>query len=456
MGGDTIAAVITPPGQGGIAAVRIAGERSLNILKRHFKSSGGRQVAWRPFQMRTGWFCGSNGERLDEVMAVYMPAGRSYTGLSQAEIYCHGGSEVVKLLLEQLLTSGARAAEPGEFTRLAFLNGRMDLTRAEAVAETIAANTETSLNVAREHLSGAYAEHIETLRNALVEILAEIEAGIDYPEEDISSENQRSSADVLSQLISTVSALNKSYDSGRILREGFKLVIAGRPNAGKSSLFNLLLKQQRALVAPTPGTTRDYLSEWIELDGLPVNIIDTAGLRLHSGQVEKAGQQVARRLVSDCDLLLWIIDVSRKRWRSEARSDLGRLGAHRSLLVGNKIDLLTKSLEPGNSDSDELIQISCLTRRGFPKFVQRLAQRVHSSMPDLTSGMVVTSARHRQKLQTAARQMKRAARLLRRRESPELVVFELRLAADALDEITGKIYNEEILDQIFSKFCIGK
>ena len=406
--------------------------------------------------MRTGWFCGSRGERLDEVMAVYMPAGRSYTGLSQVEIYCHGGSEVVKLLLGQLLTSGARAAEPGEFTRLAFLNGRMDLTRAEAVAETIAANTETSLKVAREHLSGAYAEHVETLRKALVEILAEIEASIDYSEEDISPEDQRSSAAALSQLISTISALSKSYDSGRILREGFKLVIAGRPNAGKSSLFNLLLKQQRALVAPTPGTTRDYLSEWIELDGLPINIIDTAGLRLHSGQVEKAGQQVARQLVSDCDLLLWIVDVSRKRWRSEARSDLARLSASRSLVVGNKIDLLTKSLEHGNSDSDELIQISCLTRRGFPKFTQKLAQRVHSSMPDLTSGLVVTSARHRQKLQTAARQMKRAARLLRRHESAELVVFELRLAADALDEITGKIYNEEILDQIFSKFCIGK
>lgn len=413
-------------------------------------------MAWRPFQMRTGWFCGSSGERLDEVMAVYMPAGRSYTGLSQVEIYCHGGSEVVKLLLGQLLTSGARAAEPGEFTRLAFLNGRMDLTRAEAVAETIAANTETSLSVAREHLSGAYAEHVETLRKALVEILAEIEASIDYSEEDISPEDQRSSAAALSQLISTISALSKSYDSGRILREGFKLVIAGRPNAGKSSLFNLLLKQQRALVAPTPGTTRDYLSEWIELDGLPINIIDTAGLRLHSGQVEKAGQQVARQLVSDCDLLLWIVDVSRKRWRWEARSDLARLSASRSLVVGNKIDLLTKSLEHGNSDSDELIQISCLTRRGFPKFTQKLAKRVHSSMPDLTSGLVVTSARHRQKLQTAARQMKRAARLLRRHESAELVVFELRLAADALDEITGKIYNEEILDQIFSKFCIGK
>ncbi len=413
-------------------------------------------MAWRPFQMRTGWFCGSSGERLDEVMAVYMPAGRSYTGLRQAEIYCHGGSEVVTLLLGQLLTSGARAAEPGEFTRLAFLNGRMDLTRAEAVAEIIAANTETSLNVAREHLSGAYAEHIERLRKGLVEILAEIEASIDYPQEDISPEDHGSNADALSQLISTISALNKSYDSGRILREGFKLVIAGRPNAGKSSLFNLLLKQQRALVAPTPGTTRDYLSEWIELDGLPVNIIDTAGLRLYSGQVEKAGQRVARQLVSDCDLVLWIVDVSRKRWRSEARSDLAHLKARRSLLVGNKIDLLTKSLEHGNSDSDELIQISCLTRRGFLKFVQRLAQRVHSSMPDLTSGLVVTSARHRQKLQIATRQMKRAARLLRRRESPELVVFELRLAADALDEITGKIYNEEILDQIFSKFCIGK
>lgn len=438
-----------------MAAIRIAGRRSLTILKKHFRPTRSAKATWPPFQMRTGWFHADSGERLDEVMAVHMPAGRSYTGLNQAEIYCHGGAEIVKLLLQQLLTSGARAAEPGEFTRLAFLNGRIDLTRAEAVAEVIAANTQTSLAVSREHLTGAYAEHIAVLRNNLVSILAEIEAGVDYPEEDITPDDAKTSR-ALGELANSVDRLNRSYGSGRILREGFKLVIGGRPNVGKSSLFNLLLKQQRALVAPTPGTTRDYLSEWIELDGLPVNIVDTAGLRLHGGSVEKAGQQAARRLVSECDLLLWMVDISRKKSLAEAQGDLTKLNVQNYLLVGNKIDLIDMAAEGVTEAAEDIIAVSCLTRRGMAQLTKRLAKRVRSSMPDLTSGLVVTSARHRQKLQTAARQMKKASRTLRSGGSPELVVFEMRLAVDALDEITGKIYNEEILDQIFSKFCIGK
>jgi len=404
--------------------------------------------------MRTGWFCTASGERLDEVMAVVMPTGRSYTGLSQVEIFCHGGSEVVKILLQNILGSGARAAKPGEFTRLAFLNGRIDLAKAEAVAEIIAANTETSVSVAKEHLTGAYSEHVDMLRSGIVGILAEIEAGVDYPEEEITVDDNKTSAS-LSELADKVAHLGRSYGSGRILREGFKLVIGGRPNVGKSSLFNLLLKQQRALVAPSPGTTRDYLSEWIELDGVPINIIDTAGLRLHGGRTEKAGQQVARQLVSECDLLLWIVDLSRKTALSELKADLASLGARNYLLVGNKIDLLTEDAEVADGLKG-MTTISCLRRKGIGGLVRRLSERVQSSLPDLTSGLVVTSARHRQRLSKAARQMKKAARLLRSGGSPELVAFELRFAVDALDEITGRIYNEEILDRIFSKFCIGK
>ena len=407
--------------------------------------------------LRYGWFCRADGARLDEIMVVYMPAGRSYTGLDQVEIYCHGGSEAVRLLLDELLKSGARAAEPGEFTRLSFLNGRIDLTQAEAVAELIDAKTRASYEAAREHLSGAYAEHLNMLRNGLVEILAEIEAAIDHPEEDIAPDGGSGLTESLSNLMDHVKRLKESYDSGRILRDGFKIVIGGRPNAGKSTLFNLLLEQERAIVTDTPGTTRDYLSEWIEIDGVPVNLIDTAGLRIGGSKIERAGQDLARELISKCDLLIWIADLTRKNWPTELQTDLVSLAHARIVVVGNKIDIVTESRrEQKKGQLADLLPISCLTGVGVAELSGRLITTIRESMPDLTSGLVVTSARHRQKLERTLKQMRRAGKLLKHGESPELIVFELQFAVAALDELTGRIYNDEILDRIFSKFCIGK
>ncbi len=410
-----------------------------------------------PFLMKHGWFQRADSLPLDEVMAVFMPRGRSYTGFDQVEIYCHGGAEVVKLLLEELLRSGARAAEPGEFTRLAFLSGRIDLAKAEAVAEMIEARTANSLEAAREHLTGAYSEHIDMLRNGLVAVLAEIEASIDFPEEEIAPDGGKTLADDLEKLIEQVAELKDSYSSGRILRDGFRIVIGGRPNAGKSTLFNLLLKQERALVTEQPGTTRDYLSEWIEIEGVPVNLIDTAGLRLGGSRIEKAGQNIARKLIDKSDLLIWVVDMSRKRWRAELKSDLQDLKANHILLVGNKIDALTKPLELGCfSPSAESVMISCRSGEGLDRFSRMLASIIMASVSDMTSGLIVTSARHKQKLTRALSRMKKAGRMLKRSESPELIGFELKQAVVELDELTGRIYNDEILERIFSKFCIGK
>ena len=306
-------------------------------------------------------------------MAVFMPAGKSYTGLDQIEIYCHGGSEAVKLLLNELLNSGARAAEPGEFTKLAFLNGRIDLTQAEAVAELIDSRTCASYEAAREHLAGAYAEHLDVLRSGLIDILAEIETAIDYPEDEITPDGGRDITESLNNLVDQVKRLKESYNSGRILREGFKIVIGGRPNAGKSTLFNLLLKQERALVTDTPGTTRDYLSEWIEIEGIAVNLIDTAGLRIGGSKIEKAGQEMARELISKCDLLIWIVDLSWKNWRSAFQADLDTLGNTHMLLLGNKIDVTIEpeGIQKKNQAAD-LLQISCLTGTGVAELSNQL------------------------------------------------------------------------------------
>ncbi|MDF1544017.1 MAG: tRNA uridine-5-carboxymethylaminomethyl(34) synthesis GTPase MnmE [bacterium] len=490
---DTIAAIITPPGEGGIAALRLSGRHSLLLLVKHLRLSNNKKVKLQPFLMKLCNFVDGSGTVIDEVTAVYMPHGKSYTGLEQVELFCHGGRQVVKLILDELLAAGARAAEPGEFTRLAFENGRIDLTKAEAIAEIIGANTQHSYETARAHLLGEYSDHILQLRAQLIDLLAEIEASIDYPDEEIEPEAQSALLDASEELLEGLKELVESYRGGKIVREGFTIAIAGRPNSGKSSLFNLLLKQERALVTPTAGTTRDYLVESIDLDGYLVHLTDTAGLRKSGGKIEKAGQASAEKIIKSADLVLWLCDLTRKNWRKDASKDIVQLNHKRTIVIGNKSDLLTVPLdmvahglpwEP-EEQTDSLTNSNPITSGGPPKVVGQNPQRgfdissavqciscktgagirelksaivksIESDMPDLTSGIVVTSARHAQKLRTAVKSIKCARQKISQQESPELTAFDLREAASAIDEITGRIYNDNILDKIFSKFCIGK
>ena len=298
------------------------------------------------------------------------------------------------------------------------------------------------------------------LRERLIGVTAAVEAAIDYPEEDIPPLEHRRLVSELRDVSAAVAHLRDSYRGGRIVREGFRIAICGRPNAGKSSLFNLLVRQQRALVTPTPGTTRDYLSEWIDLGGFAVNVIDTAGLRARGGSIERAGQKSTRRLIGQVDLVLWLIDVSSKDWEKYRRSDMRRLGDADYILIYNKIDVVVArfSEKPKTADSGVCgpLAISCKTRRGLKELLAALERRIRDRAPDLTSGAVVTSARHWQKLGAAQRGLRSARRGLARGDSPEVVAFDLRSALNELDEITGKVYTEDILDRIFSEFCIGK
>lgn len=355
---DTIVAVITPPGEGGIAALRLAGPQSRVYLARFFHPSQSDTNEPVPFLLRYGQFVSVKRDFLDEVTAVYMPHGKSYTGLEQVEIFCHGGRQVVRLILEELVAAGARMAEPGEFTKLAFLNGRIDLARAEAVAELIAANTQSSYEASREHLTGAYSEHVTRVRNDIVAVMSEIEAAIDFPEEEITPANRTQLNAQLEALSSQIRRLIESYSAGRIIKEGFKVVIAGRPNAGKSSLFNLLLKHERALVNPAPGTTRDYLSEWVDIEGVAVNLIDTAGIRERGGKIERMGQERAKGIMKLADLVVWIVDIASPNWRTAFGRDVGTLGHKSILLVGNKIDIVRSVAGRREVLASELVPIS--------------------------------------------------------------------------------------------------
>lgn len=450
---DTIVAIITPPGQGGIAALRLAGRDSRAIAQRRFQSNAGEEkMALAPFHLRYGFFLQKDGSRLDEVMVVYMPEGKSYTGAEQIEIYCHGGRQIVKRIMDECIREGARPAEPGEFTRMAFLSGRIDLAKAEAVAEIIAADTEQSLKAGRDHLMGAYSDHIDSLRRQLVEIMAELEASIDFSEEEIEPEQLDALRRRLEEVIAGVKKLLASYSGGRIIKEGFRVTIAGRPNAGKSSLFNLILAQQRALVSEHAGTTRDYLREWIEIGGFAVSLTDTAGLRHGGNAVELSGQKLTKEQLAEADLILWLFDLSEKDWEKKLAEDSTRLPAEKVLVIANKSDLAGSSTEAYLSG----LSISCKTGAGIEKLKIVILSRIESESPDLTSGIVVTSARHQQKLSQANDALLAAKSLLDSGESAELLVFEIRGGIDALAEITGKIYNEDILAEIFANFCIGK
>lgn len=452
---DTIAAIITPPGEGGIAAVRVAGPGALGVLNSLFRPTGKSQSEPTPFLLRLGKFHSAQGEILDEVMAVYMPAGHSYTGLDQVEIFCHGGQIVVRKILETILSGSVRAAEPGEFTRLAFESGRIDLARAEAVAEIIRAQTEVSFRASREHLLGRYSEHIEMLRQNVIEILSEVEAGIDFtddaPEVKTTVESRLK---LLDEIIAQIANLVESYQGGRIINEGYTIAIGGRPNAGKSSLFNLLFKHERALVTPTPGTTRDYLQERIDLHGYTVNLVDTAGLRQGGGKIEREGQRRAIDIIAKADLLIWIVDLSNRAWQSWLERDLKPFRNVDMLLLGNKIDIVKKLRTATGGGVD--LKISCKTGAGLVRFKQEIVRRIETNMPDWTSGLIVTSLRHKQKLAESARHLKSARLKVSKSVSGELVAYDLRQATAALSEITGKVYTEQILGRIFSKFCIGK
>ena len=413
--------------------------------------------------MRYGVLQARNGVLLDEVTAVYMPEGQSYTGLEQVEIFCHGGRQIVRTILDEIVKSGARSAEPGEFTKLAFLNGKIDLAKAEAVAEIIAANTAHSYEASRDHLLGGYTKELDRLRQGILAILAEVEASIDFVEEDIDPADSQKLADHVTRVISEIENLRATYQGGRIINEGFKIVIGGRPNAGKSSLFNLLLRQERALVNPTAGTTRDYLSEWIDLDGFKVNLIDTAGLRISSDEIEQEGQNRARLIMKTANLILWLVDLTEINWEKQLAEDLVPLNGTNIMLLGNKIDMHEGETEPFHLLSKLKVapltaspSISCKSGQGLAELKQRLVMIINRKVPDLTSGVIVTSARHQEKLTAAVDAVKEAGKKLSEGESPEIVAFELRRAAAALDEITGRIYTEDVLGKIFSSFCIGK
>ena len=436
--------------------IRISGPKCKKILSQIFipQKEKSRPI---PYLLRFGRIIGGKDKRiLDEVMAAFMPGPRSFTGEDMVEIFCHAGQYTLKALLDNVLSCGARPAEAGEFSLRRFANHGVDLSRLEGAAEVVASKTDLAYRFSRDHLLGAYGDHISDLRRQIVHLLAEIEADIDFPEEDSVGVIGRDLLDKnLGRIIDSLNQLAASYKTGKIIQDGYRVMILGPPNVGKSSLFNRLVQQNRALVTPVPGTTRDYLTEWIDIDGLPVELYDTAGLRSGRGQVEKAGIARTRKLIDRADLVLYLYD---NNGRMQKGPDLKLRKSQNILILLNKADLLPDRMARIKKWRSYLGQdyicsvISARTGLG----IKKLLRNIHdlAGIADLTDSLVVTSHRHKAKIDSCLSHLKKVRSLTKM--PAEIISFELRGAAEQIGEITGHVYTEEILDEIFANFCIGK
>jgi tRNA modification GTPase len=455
---ETIAAISTPPGAGGIGIIRISGEGALSLLKVIFQPKDP-SCPYRSHQLYYGHIRQPDqGKILDEVLAVYMAAPHTYTREDVVEVHCHGSFLVLQNVLELILANGATLASPGEFTKRAFLNGRIDLTQAEAVIDVLSAKTRKGVDLAQEQLSGALYRKIDPIRQSLVQMRAVIEVAIDFPDEDLEIIDHSALIVQLEQEVAQpLKKLLQNADRGRLYREGISLVIAGLPNVGKSSLLNTILQEERALVTAIPGTTRDSIEEIVDIKGLPVRIIDTAGIRDDAGEVEELGIQRARDLINKADLILFLIDGSRELLDGD-RILYGQV-KHKPLLpVINKIDLCDNPIPDLSSlpDIGECVKVSAREQTGIEQLKQALFDTVTSGNQQWEEGGCAPNVRHKQALIAAVEACDRVMSSLKTGLTNDLIAVDLQGCLDYLAEIVGETTTEDILDVIFEQFCLGK
>jgi tRNA modification GTPase len=462
---DTIVAIATPPGRGGIGIVRLSGERAVEI------ALGLVRIGKQPLEPQRATLSTvvdpETGKTLDEVVLTCFRQPHSYTGEDVVEISCHGAPVILGYLVECCLERGARAAEPGEFTMRAFLNGRIDLTQAEAVRDLIEARTLYQVRVAATQLEGALSARLQPHKQALFELIARLEAGIDFADDDVAVMDW---AEVLKRL-ETISAdlgkLTEGYGYGRIVREGLSLSIVGRPNVGKSSLFNRLLNMDRAIVTAVPGTTRDLLTETASIGGIPLRLVDTAGIRKANNDVERMGVERSHQAMADSDLRLLVVDSSQD-WTPEdfeLLCEARRLGA--MLLVANKADLPPRTpkaklkqlivAEDGEGTRPpEILIASALTGQGIEELRDQILRTVAAGETLGSDGELVTNLRHQQLLKASLAALDRCRQGAERQIYHEMLLLDLYDALHQLDALTGTTDVEDILGMIFSRFCVGK
>lgn len=457
---DTIAAISTPIGEGGIGIIRLSGKDSIRIAEKVFMSPSQKKLSdLKSHTITYGFiFDTATGNKIDEALFTIMKAPQTYTREDIVEINCHGGMLPAINTLSLLLKNGARLAEPGEFTKRAFLNGRIDLSQAEAVIDIIRSKTAKSEKIAMQQLEGKLSSQINEIMDKILGICAHLEAFIDFPEEEIDILESNEMLQQIKRLKSILQRLAESYEEGRFFREGVSTAIVGKPNVGKSSLLNCLLEKDRAIVTETPGTTRDIIEDCLNVNGLPLRIMDTAGIRESYDLIEKEGARRSIKAIEDSDIVIAVFDCSMPIDDADTEI-LDRIRNKKALIVINKLDIESPLFKIEDLAVPEVrcIKISALKGMG----IDDLRNKIYSfcismSEKDLIEGCLISNMRHKDSIERAIMSLNEAEGLLQAAEPPEIAAFVLREAANCLGEIIGVVTTDDILDKIFSKFCIGK
>ena len=461
---DTIAALSTPPGEGGIGIVRLSGPESVAIADRIFTSpDGDKPSVYDSHTVHYGHISVPDpGKRkaavIDEVLLTLMRGPRTYTREDIVEINCHGGIQAVRRILDLVLRAGARMAEPGEFTKRAFLNGRIDLAQAEAVIDVIRAKTEGSLKVAMSQLEGELSGEVGDILDSMLDMAADVEASIDFPDEELPEPGRRSLVREADKIIRGLRRLAGTFSSGSVMREGVMAIICGKPNVGKSSLMNLLLKRDRVIVSPIPGTTRDAVEEIINLRGVPVRLVDTAGIIDTRDLLEREGIARSKRYLEMADIAILVIDNSVRLDDSDL-SIIKLVGKKKKMVVINKCDLKSRTDRKRLKclfAKDKIVEVSVSRRSNIEALENGIAQLVWSGGFEQGEAALVSSARHKELLDKALANMLSVKKAFSSKAPPELASVDLREAVFNMGLITGKSVSGDVLDRIFEKFCIGK
>lgn len=456
---STIAAISTAPGIGGIGIVRMSGEDTFNVLNKIFKPKKQFSIEKiNGYSIKYGHIV-KNKEVIDEVLVSFFKKPNSYTTENLCEISSHGGSYVLRKILELCLENGAILAEPGEFTKRAFLNGRMDLSQAEAVIDVINASTEKEAKSSINQLEGILSKQIKEIREMLMSIMINIEVSIDYPEYDIDEVTNTDTFKILQTVLERLETLLKSFENGKIIRNGIKVAIIGKPNAGKSSLLNSILKEERAIVTNIEGTTRDTIEEVIDVDGIPVHLIDTAGIRDANNEVEKIGIEKSRKAAEVAELIIAIFDVSRE-FDTEDEEILKLLENKKSIVVLNKIDLADstkiKNIIQNKLKYNDFIEISAKEYIGIEKIYEKIAESFSLNDINLDNNAIVTNIRHKEIINEAINDTKKAIEVLKNNVPIDMTGLYIKNIMEELGKITGESVSDEIIKEIFAKFCLGK
>lgn len=451
---DTIAAIATAPVEGGIGIIRISGKRALEVGEKVFSSFRGKNLGDHSGRLLYGHIV-KQGERIDEVLAVYLKAPHTYTTEDVVELHCHGGMIATRLVLEWVLHNGARMAEPGEFTKRAFLNGRIDLSQAEAIQDIVSAKTSRSYTVAQSQLEGSLSTKIKRIRNKVTEDVAKITVAVDFPEEDTPEVTYEELYESMKDVQSEMKELLSTFETGRMLKEGLKTAIVGKPNVGKSSLLNEMLEEQRAIVTDIEGTTRDVIEEMIMIEGIPLRIIDTAGIRTTQDIVEQIGVQRSKQMMEEADLVLLLLDTSRELTQ-EDRDILAMSEGKKRILLLNKTDLPPLWTRGELGTQERVLETSILKKEGIDTLKKTIRDLVFKGEVVIDREGMLTNVRHKDALTKAIESSEDALRSIMEELPLDILETDFKNCWDFLGEITGESVSEDLLDTIFKNFCIGK